>query len=84
MSCAMAEIQAILTAHGIATPLAERICADISAAVGGQKVYIPVKRPFSYAERNAEIRAAFHGNNHSEVAERFGLTPRHVRRVLKK
>ena len=84
MPCAMAEIQAILTRHGLATPLAERICAEIGDALGGQRVYIAVRPRSDYAERNAEIRAAFRGNNHREVAEMFSLTPRHIRRVLKK
>ncbi len=83
MPCAMAEIQAILTRHGLAAPLAERICAEIGDAIGGQRVYIAVRPRSDYAERNAEIRAAFHGNNHREVAERFSLTARHVRRILK-
>ena len=79
----MAEIQAILTQHGIATPLAERICAEIGDAIGGQRVYIAVRPRSDYAERNAEIRAAFRGNNHREVANRFDLTPRHIRRIVK-
>ena len=84
MPCAMAEIQAILTRHGIATPLAERICAEIGDAIGGQRVYIAVRPRSDYAERNAEIRAAFRGNNHREVANRFDLSTMQVRRILKK
>lgn len=84
MACALREIQAILTRHGISTDLAERICVEIGEAIGGQRVYIAVRPRSDYAERNAEIRAAFHGNNHREIAERFGLTPRHIRDILKK
>jgi len=83
MPCALAEIHAILTRHGLAAPLAERICADIGDAIGGQRVYLAIRPRSDYAERNAEIRAAFRGNNHREVAERFGLTPRRVRDLLK-
>jgi Mor family transcriptional regulator len=84
MPCVLNKIKAILTRHGVGDPEAERICAAISEAIGGQRVYVAVRPRSEYAERNAEIAGAFKGNNHAELADAFGLTPRQVRRIVHK
>ncbi len=84
MSCAIAEIKDILMGHGLAEPLASLICAEIGDAIGGQRVYVAVRPRSEYAERNAEIMGRFNGLNHRQLAADYDLTPRQVRRILKK
>ena len=44
----------------------------------GATVLAALERP----ARNAEIRAAFRGDNHGELARRYGLSVRHIRRIV--
>lgn len=80
MACIRA-IRDILIEHGIPAHQADDICAAILDNIGGQRHYIARS---DFAKRNREIADGFRGNNLSEVAERFGLSTRQVRRVLLK
>ncbi|MFW5834496.1 MAG: Mor transcription activator family protein [Pseudomonadota bacterium] len=53
-----------------ASALADVICAEFRRECGGREIYIPAA---NRAVRNAEIRAAFNGRNHDELAARYGL-----------
>ena len=83
MSNALMTVHNIMVGHGISPQQADRICADIGAAIGGERVYIAVCLRSDLARRNAEIYASFRGNNLREVADRFGLCTQHIRRILK-
>ena len=41
-------------------------------------------RHWEIGKRNTEIRHFFTGHNYQELAHRFGLSCRHIRRLLKK
>lgn len=84
MTCALAEIRAILTRYGISEATAGLICAEITDAIGGLRHYIPARPRSEYADRNAEIMAAFRGDNHTDLAKRHGISARQVRRILTK
>ena len=85
MSNALMTVHNIMVGHGISPQQADLICADISAAIGGERVYIAVRlrSDSGLARRNAEIYASFRGNNLREVADRFGLCTQQIRRILK-
>ena len=52
-------------------------CGAVSVPRGAT-VLAALERP----ARNAEIRAAFRGDNHRELARRYGLSSRHIRRIV--
>lgn len=51
---------------------------------GGTEVrlYVPKVGTFDRARRAREIRAAWTGANAGELASRFGISERHVRRIV--
>lgn len=73
---------------GVAEPKALEIGAAVAEkirlAFGGQALYIPLARRQLAAERDAEMVAAFTGNNHAELAARFGVSTIHVYRIIKR
>jgi Mor family transcriptional regulator len=74
-------IDRLARAHGAEVALA--VCQTL----GGEIVYLPRVCDFRAAQaraaRNDRLRALFDGRNVIQLAERFGLSPRHVRRLLK-
>ncbi len=79
MTC-IRQIKEILVSHGLVDPTVSEICADILNILGSQRHYIARS---DFTERNREIMAGFRGNNFSEVADRFGLTERQIRRIVR-
>jgi len=66
--------------------LEKRLCPEcfkeLLRELGGTRPYIPVETTAVKAARNAVIRKNFNGQNHAALAREFGLSPRHVRRIL--
>ena len=58
------------------------IVEGIRARFGGSMLYIPVGTTLDRAARNAELLAAFTGNNHRELARRYGLSVKSVYGVI--
>lgn len=50
--------------------------------LGGIQVYIPNVSQLEREERDADIRAAFRGDNHFELAALHHITTRQVRRIV--
>ncbi len=51
--------------------------------LGGRRLIIPTIKDLEVAERDRCIRLAFNGANYHELAIRWGLSERHVRRIVK-
>ena len=53
---------------------------------GGRPIYLPdgvsVREMLARGERDAKIRAAFDGTNYLQLANRFDLSTRQVRRIV--
>lgn len=63
----------------VATVLEEQLRTNL----GGEKIYIPkVGGSQSRAERDGLIRSQFTGSNYAELAKRFSLTLRQIRRIV--
>lgn len=71
--CIQQTMAQIATADPAVTP-ALVIVEGIRARFGGSLLYIPRGAKLDRAARDAEIRAAFTGHNHRELARRYGLT----------
>lgn len=80
MAC-ISRIRSILIEHGIDGGAADAICASILKEIGSERHYIARS---DFVERNREIMAGFRGNNYTDLADTFGLTPRQVRRIVKR
>jgi Mor family transcriptional regulator len=72
--------------HGVeacdqaATALLDRL----SLRLGGAHIYIPQERAMNRARVIEEIRRRFDGTNVNGLAREYGLSTRHVRRILMK
>lgn len=66
----------------LATALADEIARGIRGEAGGSEIYIPTMTKVERDERNAEIRRAFRGDNHDQLAREYGLSRRQVERIL--
>ena len=79
------ELTEILSAE---TGLNEALASQFAAAVlrglqrlrGGDELYVPKGQ--GTARRDAEVRAAFRGNNREEVCRRFGISRRTFYRIV--
>jgi len=58
------------------------IIKSFIAHLGGCRISIPDFDDLSRQERDRKIRAAFNGVNYNELAERFGISARWVRRII--
>ena len=61
--------------------LANMLAVEIRREHGGGRIYIPSP---SRALRDAQIRAEFNGTNYAQLAEKYGITPRRTRQILKR
>lgn len=50
----------------------------------GQQVYMDKGTRYLLDVRDQEIYAQFNGHNYNELARRFGVAPRHVRRLVRR
>jgi Mor family transcriptional regulator len=63
--------------------MADKVMDNVSARFGGERLYV-AKRCSSYAERNAEIRASFTGDNCKVLCRRHRLSRAQVYRIIGK
>ena len=62
--------------------IAMRLTDEIMRDWAGQQLYIPGGRRREAAERAAQIRSRFRGDNSAELAREFGCTERRIRQVV--
>lgn len=71
--------------EGLYRMIAEAIGTDnfykLAEAVGGTTVYIPKPESVTRPVRDARIKEEFNGYNHPELARKYGVTERWVRRI---
>lgn len=66
-------------------PLTPEIVMHILAETcGGSRISVPTLKQFVYRERDEKIRRSFRGGNYEELAIRFRLSPKQVRRIVHK
>lgn len=63
--------------------IVREVMADLVADCGGCELYVP-RRFDDIDGRNAAIRQAYNGRNAHELADRFGLSMRHVLRIVRR
>lgn len=71
--------------EGLYRMIAEAIGTDnfykLAEVVGGTTVYIPKPESVTRPVRDARIKEEFNGYNHPELARKYGVTERWVRRI---
>ena len=60
------------------------IMRRLAEAVGGAGVYIPTADSIERHERDEAIWREFKGDNHAELARRYGVTTIHIYRLIKR
>lgn len=60
----------------------EGLALFVSQVVGGQLVYFKTTKTLTMPARDAEIRSAFNGRNHRELASRYGLSEQRIRDIV--
>lgn len=72
----------------IPRPRAREFGEDTTAYIadlwGGQILYIPKDIAGVICSRNAKIYAEFVGDNHAELARKYGLSFQHIHRIIQK
>ena len=78
------ELAAAAICHGVerVEDLTEALVTRVVQRLGGVQVYVPSTHSLERARVVAEIRERFTGRNARDLAREYGLTPRHVRRLL--
>lgn len=78
------ELAAAAVCHGVerVEDLTEALVTRVVQRLGGVQVYVPSARSLEKTKMAAEIRERFTGRNARELAKVYGLTPRHIRRLL--
>ena len=78
------ELAAAALCHGVerVEDLTEALVTRVVQRLGGVQVYVPSTHSLERARVVAEIRERFTGRNARDLAREYGLTPRHVRRLL--
>lgn len=61
---------------------ASRVVQMIAFLFGGRSTYLPRLDRFKVADRHRMIYAECNGKNKHELAKRFGITARHVERIV--
>lgn len=61
---------------------AREIIRILVEEAGGVRMTFPTEKDLSKCQRNENIRNAFNGRNYEELALRWGLTIRYVRRII--
>lgn len=82
------EITAELKRRGITKDDAEKIAVGVTQKLrwlyGGHNVYFQKNRIQNINQRDAEIYAAFKGNNYADLAFQYGLTEMRIRQIIEK
>lgn len=78
------ELAAAAVCHGVerVEDLTEELVRRYVQRLGGVQVYVRSKRSREKSKIADEIRERFTGRNAKELASEYGLTTRHVRRLL--
>lgn len=78
------EARAMAQCFGVAAPAeaAASLIDRILMRLGGAHIYVPKRRAQSRQRDKKELIARFNGNNLFELAKEYGMTPRHLRRLL--
>lgn len=84
--CVVDHTQQELSKKGITKPaakeIAESVADRLAEAFGGQNICFPKDASRMRRERDAQMIADFNGHNYAELASRYGMAERSVRRVL--
>ena len=80
------EARAVAQCFGVATcdEAAAALVDRIILRLGGGYIYVPRRGTRERLRVQAEIRRRFDGLNGAALAKEFGLTPRHIRRLVRK
>ena len=74
-----------MISEGLYRMIAEAIGTDnfykLAEIVGGTTMYIPKPESLTRPVRDARIKKEFTGYNHQELARKYGVTERWVRRI---
>lgn len=74
-----------MISEGLYRMIAEAIGTDnfykLAEIVGGTTIYIPKPESLTRPVRDARIKKEFTGHNHQELARKYGVTERWVRRI---
>lgn len=65
---------------GSAKVIASDVFKRLQTNWGGKELYIPARNTDL---RNQAIRSQFNGKNHAEVCKRYGISLRHLYRIIK-
>lgn len=72
---------------GICKSIAEEIGADnllkLAVLVGGSTFYMPQAESILRPLRDQKIKEEYNGYNDAELARKYGVTPRHVREIVR-
>jgi len=80
------EARAVAQCFGVPIPeaAAASLVERIVLRLGGTHVYLPKRTSRDRNRVHNEIAERFNGRNLFELAQAYGVTPRHVRRILAK
>lgn len=78
------EARAMAQCFGVAAPdeAAASLIDRILLRLGGELVYLPKRTARRRKKDREEVALKFNGNNLFELAQEYGFTPRHLRRIL--
>lgn len=86
IQCVIDHAESELRNQGIAQDkaiqLATSIADRLADAFGGQMITFPKEYSRKLRERDAQILADFNGSNFSELAMRYGMCDRNVRKLI--
>jgi Mor family transcriptional regulator len=78
------EVRATARSFGVsaADAMAASLIDRVLLRLGSGRVYIPKRETLRRNHARVQIRASFTGNNLHQLAADFGMSPRHIRRIL--
>ncbi len=70
--------------QGLQSMMEREIATQLQALAGGDRLYIPkTMTGDEKGVRNALLRSQFDGHNHLDLARRYAITVRQVRRIVR-
>ncbi|AGU51538.1 Mor transcription activator family protein [Variovorax paradoxus B4] len=78
------EARAMARCFGVAVPedAAASLIERILLRLGGAHIYLPRRTSRKRQQAHREIVCKFNGSNLMALAKEYGMTPRHVRRII--
>lgn len=74
--------------HGLDTKVAQNLAANATQKVvdafGGEVIYIPKGLAMQMSVRDLKIYQEFNGNNHRELAHKYGLSMQAIYKIVKR